>query len=230
MWGTIGYLGMSALSMFGSSSSQQTQADMMNKLKKAQNKQIMVSTYNSIGRINENKIQAVQQSQGIARAIQREEIGTMGSAQVAAGAAGVRGRSVDQAFASINREAATKELQREAEIQSAVNAYEAQMDNTWDAGFNQMDFSPNAESDFSVLGSLMDTAMGFSKGSSAFDSITGTVGQLFGKSGTKAAGADAGAGGGGILSSITSGLSGLLGKVTGGLGSIFSTVGGLLGF
>lgn len=219
MWGMVAFAGLSALNMFGSASSQAAQASMMNKLRKAQNKQVMAATYNAIGRINENKIQAVQQSQGIARAIQQEEISTMGTAQVAAGAAGVRGRSVDQAFASINREAATKELQREAEIQSAVNAYEAQMDNAWDSGFNQMDFSPDATSNFNLLGSLMDTAIGFGQASAAFDAITGTEGQ---------SGAEGGASTG-LLSSITSGLSRVSGKITSGLGSVFSSVGGLLG-
>ena len=216
MWGTVAYLGTSALKLLGGMSGAQSQAKAAEKLRKAQNVAIMKSTYRAIGSINENKIQAIQQSRGLSEAIQRDEISDMGSAEVSAAAAGVQGKSVDLTFGSINREAARREVQRQETLKSQLAAYDQQMKSTWDTGFNNLDNTPTQDqSGGKLLGGILDMAAGYQKGSAAFDQITGTVGKWLGFGKGTAGGSTVG---------------GTAGSAGGGLGSIFSSVGSLLNF
>lgn len=179
-WSGLAFVGMQAASTFMSMQGQQQAYKASEAMRKARNTQLAVNAYASMGRINENRIRAEERSQTIANAIQQENILKMGSAEVAAAAAGVRGNSVDRVFSSIDRASAQKEMQRQTELSGQLAAYDAQMRNTWTGAVLQQDNVEAAQP--SVVAPLLNLGAnlwgGYQQASAAFDRTSGTTGQF----------------------------------------------------
>lgn len=161
---------------------QRQQWEMQERVRKLQNLRIARAAAQSTNNVISNKVRAYGVSQQQSRAIQQEGIAAYGKAEVAAGAAGVAGNSVDRVFSSIERQEAGMEMKRQAELKNQLSAYDAQMTNIWASAEAQQNPYAMPEPD----NTAGNTAMGLGIASSlfnmnnSFDKGTGTQGSMFG--------------------------------------------------
>lgn len=174
-------LGSSLFSGLTSMQAQQQTWAMQEALRKAQNLRIARAAAQATGGVVDNKIRAYGASQSISRAIQQEGMQKTGTAEVAAGAAGVTGNSVDRVFSSIERQQAGAELKRQTELGNQLSAYDAQMQNIWATANLQTD--PYQMPKPSTAGPLINMGMNMAStlfgAEASFNKTTGTTGQFF---------------------------------------------------
>lgn len=105
------------LQSYGQYRADKAQARAQKRLKEYRNKMTNIADAINQNAITQNTTLAIQQSAKKAVHMRRDEISTLGSAAVAAAAAGVRGRSVNATLIDVQRQAGMLEKQRSDDLQ-----------------------------------------------------------------------------------------------------------------
>lgn len=171
-------LAMNVIQGFAGYNAASAQAKAKEKWQAYQNTMLQLSNAQSQNAITDNEIMAQQAfaDQGIG--IQKSNILTSAKAEVSAAAAGVKGRSVDQAMLDINRNAAAAERQRQIDFANSNLAFTAQRAQSSMSAAMQQDYSyiPKPKLGSYLLEAAADT-YSFAKGDKAKQSA-GSGGNL----------------------------------------------------
>lgn len=130
MWFAAAQTGTTVLSALSGYKAQKAQYKVQKRLQEYRNKMTRITAALSQNAITDNVILTQKQAARKAVGLRREEMSTVGSATVAAAAAGVRGRSVNQTLVDVQRNYATQEFLRTSDLKDAFAQFDQQRLNT----------------------------------------------------------------------------------------------------
>lgn len=188
-------LGLQAVQMLGGLQEARAQAEMQNRVRKAQNKVLLLTASENVNAAVRNSVSAFKRSQQVAQIIQQERVQAVGEAEVSAASAGVKGKSVDVGISHLHRVAATKDFYRQEELRQQYQGNLETASNAMLQAQVQYDSTSVKPDYMGIVGSsLMDMAGTF------FSSKE--KGGIGGMQGLKSDWARASAGGGSIMSNV----------------------------
>lgn len=118
--------GMQVLGAIGQYKADKANAKAARAIQEYKNKMLSISNALNQNAITTNTTLAIQQSARQAVYMRADELSTLGSTAVAAAAAGVRGRSVNQTLLAVQRNAGLQEAQRSTDLQQQFLQFDQQ--------------------------------------------------------------------------------------------------------